>query len=175
MRAAGSFPTVAPSKKKVFGFAPSRRLKSARDYAETLRVPAGRSIRSGRHLVAMNSTWRAAGAESLSACPLRFGVTVGKRNVKRAVDRVLVKRILREACRHRAAALESCATRAGACVDIVLRIKSPLATVSGDALTMAQWRRQVRMEADNLLSQMLSELSHRLAAAAPAGAKDSTE
>jgi len=173
--AAGSSPTVGPSKKKLFGFASSRRLKLARDYAELLRVPAGRSIRSGRHLVAINGTWCTVGTQGRSASPLRFGVTVGKRNVKRAVDRVVVKRILREACRHRAAALESFATRAGACIDIVLRLKSPLFAVSGTALTMAQWRRQVRMEADNLLNQMFSELSHKLVASTQADAKDSTE
>lgn len=139
-----------------------------------MRAPAKRSIRIGRQLMAVNGIWNTV-AVGDSAGPVRFGITVGKRNAKRAVDRVVIKRILREACRHRVAALESCATRAGACIDIVLRLKSPLFTVSGKALTMAQWRRQVRTEADDLLHQMLSELSLKLVAVAPAVAKDSTE
>ncbi len=166
---------MVPGKKNIFGFASSRRLKSARDYAEILRAPAGASFRSGRQLMAINGTWSTAVAISSNPGVVRFGVTVGKRNVKRAVDRILVKRILREACRHRAAPLESCANRAGACIDIVLRLKSPLVTTGGTALTMAQWRRQVRMEADSLLQQMLSELSEKLIAVAAVDAKDSTE
>lgn len=166
---------MVPAKKKIFGLASSRRLRSARDYAEILRTPAGRSFRSGRQLMAINGTWSTAAGISSNSGVVRFGVTVGKRNVKRAVDRILVKRILREAWRHLAAPLESCAIRAGACIDVVLRVKSPLAAAGGTALTMAQWRLQVRMEADSLLQQMLSELSEKLIAVVPVDAKDSTE
>ena len=93
---------------------------------------------------------------------VRFGVTVGKRNARRSVDRTLVKRIVREACRHQAAGFETCAGKASVRVDIVLRLKAPLVGADGAPLAMRRWRRQVRAEADDLLESALSRLTARL-------------
>lgn len=86
---------------------------------------------------------------------MRFGLTVGKRNARRAVDRATVKRILREACRHARAELE--AASAGRAVDIVLRLKSPLP--ERDALSLAQLKRSLRAEADALLADLARRIA----------------
>ena len=93
---------------------------------------------------------------------VRFGVTVGKRNARRSVDRALIKRIVREACRHYAAAFDGCAAQASARIDVALRLKSPLVDAHGAPLAMRVWRRQVRADADDLLQQVLTRISRRL-------------
>jgi RNase P protein component len=92
-----------------------------------------------------------------TAARVRFGVTVGKRNARRAVERALVKRVLREAARHAAPALE---TAAGAhCVDVVLRLKQPCPAKA--ALARPLFKRQLRAEADALLAQLGAALGRR--------------
>ena len=105
-------------------------------------------------MLSIHVAW--AQADQIAVC---FGVTVGKRNARRAVDRTLVKRIVREACRHQAPAYETCAVKASARVDVVLRLKAPLAGAGDAPLAMRQWRRQVRAEADDLLRSALVGLS----------------
>ena len=87
-------------------------------------------------------------------------------NAERAssVDRALVKRIVREACRQRAVAFECCAAQASARIDIALRLKSPLVDAHGKPLAMRRWRRQVRAEADILLQDVLTQVASRLGA-----------
>jgi hypothetical protein len=80
---------------------------------------------------------------------------VGKRNARRAVDRALVKRILREASRHAADDLERrCAAR-GVKIDVAFRLKAPL---DDAATSTTQWRRTLRMEADSLLEVLARQL-----------------
>lgn len=93
---------------------------------------------------------------------VRFGITVGKRYARRAVDRVLVKRIVREACRSQLRKFERCAASAKMRVDVALRLRSPLLDAQRQPLTVTQWRRQVRSEADELLLCVLNELMARL-------------
>lgn len=84
----------------------------------------------------------------------RFGITVGKRNARRAVDRTLVKRVLREAARHAAPALDAAAGSDR--VDVVLRLKAPLPPPR--ELPRPQLARLVRAEADQLLAQLVRAL-----------------
>jgi ribonuclease P protein component len=108
---------------------------------------AGRDegFRAARRWLALASRWQATAAGGV-----RFGLTVGKRNARRAVDRATVKRILREACRHALGELEAAAT--GRAVDVVLRLKSPLP--GRDALPRAELKRALRAEADALLADL---------------------
>ncbi|MEW5879502.1 MAG: ribonuclease P protein component [Pseudomonadota bacterium] len=113
---------------------------------------AGRDegFRAARRWLALSSRWRPADSGGV-----RFGLTVGKRNARRAVDRATVKRILREACRHARAELE--AASAGHTVDVVLRLKSPLP--ERDALSLAQLKRSLRAEADALLADLARRIA----------------
>jgi RNase P protein component len=92
---------------------------------------------------------------------VRFGVTVGKRNARRAVDRARVKRVLREAARLASAALDRAAGARR--VAVVLRLRAPLPAAERGSLPAL--KRQLRAEADALLEQLARHLR-----AAPGGA-----
>jgi ribonuclease P protein component len=144
------------------GFASARRLKTPAQYSAVLRAAREQSIRAARQMLSISAAWTAAGAISDSAASVRFGVTVGKRNARRSVDRALVRRIVREACRQHASAFERCAVPQR--IDISLRLRSPLVDAQGEPLAMRSWRRQVRTEADALLQDVLTQLPGRLSA-----------
>lgn len=82
---------------------------------------------------------------------MRFGITVGKRNARRAVDRALVKRIVREASRHAAASLETQCCERGLRLDVAFRLK---ARRDSGAPSVNEWRRALRTEADSLLERL---------------------
>jgi RNase P protein component len=102
-------------------------------------------------------------AASATAPSVRFGITVGKRNARRAVERSLVKRVLREAARQAASALDLAAGSRR--VDVVIRLKAPLPLA--DELPRSQLKRVLRAEADALLAQLAAFL-RRDAGGAPA-------
>jgi len=84
----------------------------------------------------------------------RFGLTVSRRQARRAVARNTVRRVLREAARLRAPALE--AALGGAAMDVLFRLKCPLPEPA-----VAGWsgvKAQLRREADSLLDQLLGLL-----------------
>jgi ribonuclease P protein component len=85
---------------------------------------------------------------------LRFGITVSRRQARRAVARNAVKRVLRESARLQSPVLE--AALADRQIDILFRLKAPL-----PAPVDAGWselKRQLRREADSLLAQLLATL-----------------
>ena len=150
---------------KRYGFASLRRLKTPAEFSALLRAPRDRSIRGERQMMSMNAAWGTTASpakDRRTPGSVRFGITVGKRNARRSVDRVLVKRIVREACRHRAVAFEECAWRASAQIDIALRLKTPLVDAHGRPLAMRAWRRQIRADTDSLLQEALTRLIERL-------------
>lgn len=140
-----------------YRFTQARRLRTATEFSAVLKAPQQRSIRAERRHLSVIAAWTAA-----ELTGVRFGVTVGRRNARRAVDRTLVKRIVREACRHQASAFERCAAQAAVRIDVAVRLKSALVDASAQPLAMTQWRRQLRDEADALLQTMLAELAARL-------------
>ena len=144
-----------------FRFDSARRLKAPAEFAAILAAPRERSLKASRQMLSLSATWTEVAPPASVAGHVRFGVTVGKRNARRSVDRALIKRIVREACRHHASAFESHAAQRALRIDVVVRLKSPLTDDSGRALAMTQWRRQVRVEADALLSRALAELAVR--------------
>ena len=115
-----------------------------------LAAPRSQSLRSARHWLSMTAAWTPGATPAV-----RFGVTVGKRNARRAVDRAVVKRILREAGRHAAPTLErTCASR-GLQLDVAFRLKASRDRApEGQPLSLAAWRRVLRDEADSLLDRL---------------------
>ena len=85
---------------------------------------------------------------------VRFGVTVGKRNARRAIDRAVVKRILREAGRHAAPALELTCARRGLRLDVAFRLKAVRDRAAEGQPALTPWRRVLRDEADALLDRL---------------------
>jgi ribonuclease P protein component len=92
---------------------------------------------------------------------VRFGITVGKRNARRAVDRALVKRIVREASRHAAAALEEQCRERGLRLDVAFRLK---ARRDAGLPSLNDWRRALRLEADGLIERLQRQLAQPKAA-----------
>jgi RNase P protein component len=91
---------------------------------------------------------------NIAAAPrVRFGLTVGKRLARRSVDRVLVKRILREAARHATPELAAVATSG---LDIVVRLKAPL---PARETTRGELKRALRADADAVLHRLRDRLS----------------
>ncbi len=81
---------------------------------------------------------------------IRFGFTVGRRQARRAVLRVMVKRVLRESARNGAASLFELARGRG--IDVVLRLRSPLPDPA--KMGLSQLKRSLREEADSLIEQL---------------------
>lgn len=90
---------------------------------------------------------------------VRFGFTVGKRNARRAVERAAVKRVLREAARQAALALDAAAGPRA--VDVVLRLKAPCP--AKEQLPRPLFKRELRAEADALLAQLAAALRRSVA------------
>jgi ribonuclease P protein component len=145
-----------------YSLARRRRLRAPAEFAALLQAPRTSSIRAARRFLGVIAGWTPVNGDNHSTPSVRFGVIVGRRNVARAVDRALVKRIAREAYRHQACMFDDRSARLAVCVDVVLRVKSPLLDTDGAPLAMRQWRRQLRSEADDLLQHVLAELPRRV-------------
>jgi len=108
--------------------------------------------RSGRRYLAAQAriVAMAAGDSRPAVGAVRVGVTAGKRQARRAVERSRVKRVLREAARHALAALDAAAGARR--VDLVLRLKA--AVPAADLTNRARFKLELRAEADALLAQL---------------------
>jgi ribonuclease P protein component len=185
--ASGSPPELPALSAARVAYPPARRLRTPAQFAAT----AGREgdpveairWRSGRRFVAAQARIApmtspavdvpaplrsaAVTAHLRDAAPRsRFGITVGKRNARLAVDRALIKRVLREAARHAAPALDAAAGDHQ--VDIVLRLKTPCPNKT--AMPRPQLKKLLRQEADDLLAQLAVALRRHAAGAPTVGA-----
>jgi ribonuclease P protein component len=94
------------------------------------------------------------GTAFLPVAGIRFGITVSRRQARRAVARNTVKRVLREAARLRSDALAAALDDRR--VDVLFRLKAPLPEAAASG--WAQVKAQLRSEADSLLDQLLQAL-----------------
>ena len=85
---------------------------------------------------------------------VRFGFTVGRRQARKAVQRAMVKRVLREAARKAGADLNELARDRS--IDVVLRLRTALPERS--ELGLASLKAALRSEADSLLAQLARHL-----------------
>lgn len=102
----------------------------------------------------MTAAW-----SSSEQAAVRFGMTVGKRNARRAVDRGLVKRILREAGRAAAPVFERLCTGRRLRLDVAFRLKASRDRAEGTVVSLQAWRHALREEADELLARLGRHLS----------------
>jgi len=131
-------------------FGRPRRLRRPSEFAAVLAAPRSHGLRAARHWLSMTAAWFPS-----EQAAVRFGATVGKRYARRAVDRNLVKRVLREASRAAAPQLEAACAQRGLRLDVSFRLKSSRDRAAGEpraALTV--WRRALREEADVLLDRL---------------------
>jgi ribonuclease P protein component len=138
----GARPTAA------YAFSRAHRLQSEAEFAAV--------AQAGPDSIRLSQRWFLLIAKPVApidaAAPtrrVRFGLTVGKRLARRSVDRVLVKRILREAARHSAPQLSAVAPFD---FDIVLRLKTP--PPARATATRRQLKRALRDDADAVLRRL---------------------
>ena len=121
-------------------FPKSARILKSEDFGSVLRAQGPDSIRLGRDSVSVCAqAHRQAGL-------VRFGFTVGKRNVPLSVDRALVKRVMREVARHALPDLQAQCRDLGIGVDVSLRFRSPLRTTA-EMVTLSCAKDSVRRSA----------------------------
>lgn len=134
----------------------AQRLRRPQEFAAVLDARRSLSFRAAGEWLSMSAAW------TLKTEPrrVRLGVTVGKRMARRSIDRALVKRLVREAFRHAAPALDRVALRAGAAVDVAVRLKAALGEPGAARRpALAALRRSLRADADGLLSALTARLA----------------
>lgn len=82
---------------------------------------------------------------------LRVGLTVGKKNSPRSVDRALIKRVLREAVRNQAPELVALLRERGLGLDVSIRLREPLKSVPAVEMGATALKRDLRVSADELV------------------------
>jgi ribonuclease P protein component len=139
---------VCPSGRKAQGctLPATARLRRPREFATVVASSRAASLRLG-------SGWLSVIAAGFPVAPAgaRLGITVSKRMARRAVDRALVKRIVRESFRRWRQALDDVSLRAGLRIDVSVRLRRPVALPGTPARPALQaWRAALRAEADEL-------------------------
>ncbi|HUL67742.1 MAG TPA: ribonuclease P protein component [Burkholderiaceae bacterium] len=138
-----------------YAFSRAQRLRSEAEFAAV--------AQAGPDSIRLSQRWfmliakPAASTETVTAPParcVRFGLTVGKRLARRSVDRVLIKRILREAARHSVPGLTAVAATD---LNIVLRLKAPLPP--RESTPRRQLKRVLRADADSVLRRLHERLA----------------
>jgi ribonuclease P protein component len=137
-----------------YAFPRARRLQSEAEFAAVAQAGPDSIRLSQRWFVLMAKRVMPTEGSTTAARRVRFGLTVGKRLARRSVDRVLIKRILREAARHMAPRLTEVAT---VDYDVVLRLKAPLPERS--TISRGQLKRALREDADAVLRRFGDRLA----------------
>ncbi len=132
----------------------TRRLRRPQEFAAVLAASRASSLRTGLGWLSVTAAWVA-----MPAGGARLGVTVSKRMARRAIDRALVKRVVRESFRRSARAMEETALAAGVRVDISVRLKRPVGLPGAAGRpTLMVWRQALRSEADALFRAVTARL-----------------
>jgi ribonuclease P protein component len=179
-RAASAWPSESPGCAGRLGWDKRQRLLRPSEFASFSSAQPG--WRAARRWIAMSAQWfsddnrsvaEAAPAHDAAAGTnsIRFGITVSRRQARRAVARNLVRRIVREAARCAAPRLEAALGGAGQGprsaaggsgrhpirVDVLVRLRSPL-----PAASVSSWstmKADLRQEADALLEELRVQLA----------------
>ena len=131
-------------------FPKSSRILKSEDFGSLMRGQGPGSIRLGRDSVSV-----CAQAHKQTGL-VRFGFTVGKKNVRRSVDRALVKRVMRECARVILPQIRDVCVKQGLGLDISLRYRTPL-LVRGD-ITVAQAKDNVRRSTELAIAALVKRL-----------------
>lgn len=149
----------ATEKQKRFGFPRSLRLIKTSDFGVLARTRSEKTLH-------VRSAFFSAGCMITNAAGrLRFGVTVGKRNAHRSVDRVVVKRILREAARHHAPELRALIDEASCGLDVSLRLRVPLGEAGAQSAHQAR-KKALGEDVEALFGALIAKAGPRIRKAA---------
>lgn len=131
-------------------FPKSARILKSEDFGSVLRAQGPGSIRLGRDSVSV-----CAQAHKQTGL-VRFGFTVGKKNVRRSVDRALVKRVMRECARAALPRMRDVCDKQGLGLDISLRYRTPL--LVRNEVTVAQAKENVRRSTELAIAALFKRL-----------------
>ncbi len=137
-----------------FALSAERRIKKSSDFVAVLKSRDFGSLRFS------NEWFEARSMMTDSGLGIRFGFTVGKVNAKRSVDRVLVKRVLREAARQQIPVFSSLTRDENSGFDISLRLKKRFRGNGVESLP--EVKKEMRKSADEVLARLYSALARRL-------------
>lgn len=88
---------------------------------------------------------------------MRFGFTVGKKKARRSVDRVLIKRVLRESVRNKIPGFLAFLGQGELGIDVSLRLVGDYGSFSKDK-TLKQVKAEMRTASDQILSALIDHL-----------------
>lgn len=138
------------------GFPKTLRLIKTEDFGALLRERSERTFRIRSRYFIAQGKWS-------DTCRLRVGVTVGKANSPRSVDRALVKRIIRESSRQSSKErLESLAEKSLG-LDLSIRLCVPLKTIAVPNEQTTHLRKLLRIDVDVLWRRLDSLIQRKLA------------
>ena len=133
-----------------YKFPKSARIVSSDDFGAILRSDGPGVIRLGRDSVSLCAQ------AHLKTGRVRFGFTVGKKNVRRSVDRALVKRVMRECARAALPRMRDVCDKRGLGLDISLRYRTPL--LVRNEVTVAQAKENVRRSTELAIAALFKRL-----------------
>lgn len=140
-------PVAADGDSPSRAFAAAQRLRKPREFAAVLSAARGSALRANTGWLAMTAAWTPAAQPPFA----RLGLTLPRRMAKRAIDRALVKRVVRESFRHSAARLGAAAASAAMRIDINVKLARTLPLPGEAARPALRALKQVlRGEADRL-------------------------
>ena len=138
---------------QTFRFPRQLRLIKSEDFSKILTAPRDTTLRVHSHHFTATVMLR-----SREQGPLRIGITVGKKNAHRSVDRALVKRTLRETARHQAPYLIALLCDTGVGLDVSLRLKKALSTIPGTDTGVRALKQALREDAQELMTRLQARL-----------------
>lgn len=141
--------------RKTYALPRSRRLIKTADYGVVLSAGAHRAYRCSTKWLALTALLRTP-APPLRETGLRFGFTVGKLNAHRGVDRVLIKRVLRESARQQQNELRS----EHVSLDVILRLRRKIPRLGKD-ISLKTFKKELRSDCDQLLQSFFLKFSQR--------------
>lgn len=142
-------PAAGPSTGR---FPAARRLLRPEEFAAV--ISDAKALRASRRWLSIAGSVR---QRTRDRGAVRFGFTASTRHAPRAVDRNLVRRVLRESARRHLRDLDAATGSQG--VDVVLRLKAPAREAAG--LSRQAWKAALRAEAESLLGQLARQLVHQ--------------
>jgi len=132
-----------------FSFSREKKIKKSSEFATVLQA-------RGVGVCRLSNKWFETKVLLKKEPGLRFGLTVGKINARRSVDRVLIKRILREVARHRAADIESVLSEDKG-IDVTIRLKKKIPKI-GIEVSLDGFKKSLGDDADFLLTLLCNRL-----------------
>lgn len=141
------------------GFPRSARILRSEDFGRILHSASG-GLRFARGVVSASAVL----TDKVGVA--RIGLTVGKHNVPRAVDRVLAKRIIRENVRVWLPQIREECLRGSFGIDVSLRVREPVKGV-GRTISLAMLKGKLRQSTQECVSVLLARIAKQIGRGRP--------